>query len=63
MGVIGNSTKYQKKSSLRGLFFAFFYTSSPLELNVDVFQSSIEKYPSKQKKVPHLNLRHPLFIF
>ena len=59
MGIVGNSTKYKEKSSLRRAVSCFFTQLSPLELNVDIFQSSIEKYPSKKMRMPHFEFETP----
>jgi hypothetical protein len=60
MGIIGNSTKYQKKSSLRRAVFCFFGQLSLLELNVDISQIINSKISIKKRGCLILNLRHPL---
>jgi hypothetical protein len=59
MGIIGNSTKYQKKSSLRRAVFCFFGQLSLLELNVDISQIINSKISIKKRGCLILNLRHP----
>lgn len=63
MGIVGNSTKYEEKGSLRRAVFCFFTLLSPLELNINIFQSSIENINQKKGGCLILNLRHPLFYF